>query len=624
MVNIFPKTLQDLRKRRPQTPQSEITAYKAFKNLPDQWYVWHSLRWHKNTEAQSGEADYLIFHEEYGFLVAEVKGGIISTRDNMFFTENTETGETFKLDKDPLEQAENFMWHLLNFFREAAKKEKKTQKVMVYSDKHNKYHFPLNYSSFVFFTDSYFKKNIQTIQYRYNQIFDKQNLEDQKEWINDGKNGKSPLESFMIDLLNIHMNTRVLKSGVKEFFLELIGHNISPYINLKEYYQIRNKELEEINQIQDFLLDALAEKKQCIFKGSAGSGKTFIAMKKAIKNYREQKKTLFLCFNRELRENVKSYISKKLDTPLWELELDIDIYSINLFLLKLIAKMFNNKLNLCKRLKNEVKHFNYQNIAEKIKKNAGKIPKQYLYESIIIDEAQDIDYHLWDVFVHFLRDREKSTYYVFFDSSQSIFVENFNPRQFKLEQDSDLIVLNRNLRNSYEITRWIEERTELGEYKQYSGINGFKVSLVQAKSASKALNTVLNIVYKKKLLKQLDQKNIIVLSYYKLSTLYENHGESNLGEYVEIDMNKRTILIEPHNLSDISEIEKKWRTDQIIPFKTISAFKGLERDIVFLVIPDPEDFKGKHPERYENFQKQIYVGASRAKFKLYVVSYKLD
>jgi len=35
---------------------------------------------------ESGEADFLIFHEEYGFLVIEAKGGLISVENNEFYT----------------------------------------------------------------------------------------------------------------------------------------------------------------------------------------------------------------------------------------------------------------------------------------------------------------------------------------------------------------------------------------------------------------------------------------------------------------------------------------------------------------------------------------------------------
>ena len=52
-------------------------------------------------------------------------------------------------------------------------------------------------------------------------------------------------------------------------------------------------------------------------------------------------------------------------------------------------------------------------------------------------------------------------------------------------------------------------------------------------------------------------------------------------------------------------------------------FKGLEKEVLILVLPNIDDFKEKYPERVENFMMQLYVGASRAKFKLYFFEYKL-
>ena len=326
MVTIFPNSLADLEKRRPETPQSEKTVYKQFLCLPDEWHVWHSIRWHNNTEAQSGECDFLIFHENYGFLVAEVKGGIISNQGGIFYSENTKTGKKYKLTRDPFHQAERFMWYILEFYKKKAKNHKKPIDYLKYSHVQNRFFFPLNFDHFVFFPDSNFKENIETVQYRYNQVFDKGNVKDHNDWGKNNEKDISPLEAFLIKLLNIHEDKRVLKPKTKELFCKLIGSNISSLINLKTYYKVRNEELRNINQVQDYLLNALSKKKKAIFRGSAGSGKTFIAMKKAMLNYDQGKKTLFLCFNKELRENVKSHISKELDVAIWKLEDNLDIF----------------------------------------------------------------------------------------------------------------------------------------------------------------------------------------------------------------------------------------------------------------------------------------------------------
>ena len=59
-------------------------------------------------------------------------------------------------------------------------------------------------------------------------------------------------------------------------------------------------------------------------------------------------------------------------------------------------------------------------------------------------------------------------------------------------------------------------------------------------------------------------------------------------------------------------------------FKTITSFKGLEREIIFLLVPSIEGFKAKYPNRIENFLMQVYVGASRAKFRLYFIEYDIN
>ena len=37
----------------------------------------------------------------------------------------------------------------------------------------------------------------------------------------------------------------------------------------------------------------------------------------------------------------------------------------------------------------------------------------------------------------------------------------------------------------------------------------------------------------------------------------------------------------------------------------------------------PEDYKQKYPQYFEDFGKKLYVGASRAKFKLHLMEYPL-
>ena len=619
MVQLYPPDKDELKGRREHVPLSEIKFYEIASTLDDDWSVWHSVRWDRDKEMVSGEADYLLFNPSYGFIVIEVKGGFISVKDGIFYTTNARTGKEYRIDKDPFEQAEKSMHHILNFYIEKAKSEPNSKDLL----KNNRY-FPLNFAFAVFFPDCKFKQDFEYLQYSFDKIFDEADLINQLQWQDTGKEGISPLEMFFTTLLDRYKHFRVNKSGVSSFFPKLIGSNISRYINLKKYYEIRERELREINEVQDFLINALMEKKRCLFKGSAGSGKTFIAMKKALNNLNEKKSTLFLCFNSELRESVREYLSNQVGVPYEKLMGNIDIYSIHLFLRDLIKNMFDSDSE--RRLLSDLSKFSYGPIAEEIKKNHNKVPISLMYDALLVDEAQDIDPCLWEALIYFLRDPENSLLYVFYDEEQTLFTEGFSPRSIGMDESRDLIRLDKNLRNTVEIAKWLKIKTTYGSYGQFSGINGFKISAHRFSNAKEALLQIMNVINNKYYPQAIDPSKLTVLSYYKLKTLIQNTRYDELCDFFSLkrrNSNERIYLIEPRTIADMVQIKDIRNTEKCTLFKTISSFKGLENDILFLLVPTMEQFKKYHPDKYDNFLMQIYVGASRAKFKLYFFEYDI-
>ena len=622
MVKKYPTTIEELKQRREAVPKSEVKFFELVNVLSDDWYVWHSVKWDYDTKKGSGEADFLLFNARYGFIVVEVKGGLISVENGIFYSTNQITYEK-KVVKDPFAQAERSMHCIREFYVEKAKQQPNPSELLKKG-----LIFPLNFDYGVFFPDSPFKSDFESIQYRFVRIYDSIDYENHLDWVKKNDSGPSTLETFLVSLLETYKYLRVNVPRIGEFFPQLIGSNISKYICLKKYFDLREIELERANQVQDYLLAALSKKIKCAFKGSAGSGKTFIAMKKALLNYAQGLKTLFLCFNVELREFVKDHLSKKLGEPSWKLESKIDVCSIRLFLSKLVKNIFDEDKGreIMEKFKSG---FSYKKIADELRKNVEKIPDQFKYDAIIIDEAQDFDENLWDLFVFFLRRPEESIFYVFYDDGQAIFVKNFSPKRFGLDEKSDLIVLNRNLRNSIEIAHWIENRTKLGHYEEYSGINGFEIKQRNFSNRKEAILRTILVIKKGYFAKNVESERIIILSYNKLAKFISPlKSDNDLGDYVMLKKSSPTekdiILIEPKKLSDLHDLKRRERIDRIITFKTITSFKGLERDVVFLLIPNFDDFKKAHPELYDNFLMQVYVGASRAKFKLDIVEYNLS
>ena len=74
----------------------EKQVFDAFKNLPDDWYIFHSIKWserRKTGYVTWGEADFIVLNKRFGMLVLEIKSGIISCKDGIFRQKRIDTGE---------------------------------------------------------------------------------------------------------------------------------------------------------------------------------------------------------------------------------------------------------------------------------------------------------------------------------------------------------------------------------------------------------------------------------------------------------------------------------------------------------------------------------------------------
>lgn len=627
MVKRYPSKKEDLSLKHENVSLAEIKFYNISEGLREGWFLWYSINWDKRSSIQSGEADYVLFHPDFGYAVIEVKGGIIEVEGDLFFSTSHDTKKRHKLSRSPFEQAKNSMYYILDYYVNKAKKQSNVNELL----KDNKY-FPLSFCYGVFFPDCYFKNNFESLQYPFRLIFDKKDYLEQLDWVKSARSGKSPLEQFLIDLLDEYKRLRKIFPGTADFFQNIMGSNIKHYVNLQHDLSFREKELRRVNQVQDFLLNALSYKKHCIFRGSAGSGKTYIGMKKALMSYQNGKRVLFICFNTELREFIRSYIAEQLKVSYKAIQDRISVYSINLLLSKLISKLLTDGGNKTKA-RNRLSNFQYDDLIDILKPNLDDMPNEFKYETLIVDEAQDIEKEVWDLFPHLLYYPEDSVYYVFYDEAQSIFIDQFSPKDFHLDPKRDMINLTQNLRNTQEIAQFLEKRTSYEDfqvnYDQYSGIGGLKISKKLVKDAPTALMNIASHIKNKYYNNEVDHEHVIILSRNKLKTIMgKNAKEESQCCYIAFkDKNQvssqKIYMVEPDSVNDIPEIRNNPKKDKLIVFKTISSFKGLERDIVYLLIPKIKDFKKKHEWKYKTFIKQVYVGASRAKFKLYVFEYRI-
>lgn len=352
----------------------------------------------------------------------------------------------------------------------------------------------------------------------------------------------------------------------------------------------RKRELKKFTEEQYEALDNMQENNRIFFKGSAGTGKTFLALEAAKRTAKSGKKVLLLCYNKALSEWIKDEINnfKK-----------IDIYNIDSLLLKLCDNP--DLLDQPNRNDEYFWNFTLTNAALSSKKMEALSGS---YDQIIIDEAQDLlKAPYLDLIDQLLIGGLKSGKWIIFGdfSNQSIFSSNISNKFFiTLNQFEKYLggnyakyLLTKNCRNIKQIGDFYESFVQLEPgYNSYlrSNLYGAKgAELISVSSNSQRVSITIQLV--KKILNEDENKKIAILSIYK-------------DDFLDKVKDK----LDDHNLNFCNDIRLFQQGSIFIG--TVQSFKGLEADSVIL----RKGQKMNTPEDLNLF----YVGCSRARDDLYV------
>lgn len=331
-----------------------------------------------------------------------------------------------------------------------------------------------------------------------------------------------------------------------------------PEIKLNHKRQVFKKMLNE----QISLLNYLEEQNNAIINGMAGTGKTVMALEKARRHSINNEKVLFLCYNYYLKEYLKSNFEYE----------NVDFMTID----GLACKLTNNSKPDYELL-NEVLIEMY---------DRGIFP----YKHVIIDEGQDFgkydieEEEILDLLKANVIDNERidGTFYLFYDKNQMI--QSHKMPSFISEADCKL-TLYKNCRNTINIAR--TSLRFLGNNKNpkmYDGaLIGEQADMYYATNIEESIHT-LNYVIDK--LEEEKYENIQILTCKTEDTSIIKN-ECIDGKY--------------------SYRGKKY------PFTTCRKYKGLEAESVILIDIDEELMR-------EEIEQLLYVGASRAKYKLNIIA----
>ena len=528
--------------------KSEKFLYDEFKTkLPDKYHVFYSVRWFEveDGERVDSESDFIVYDPSFGFIAIEVKGGkdILLDGSQWSLLEYNEDGDLEKrpLKCSPYTQAEKSMRHFYKYF-------------------HQEYHQSFNgtYGFAVAFP-----------WYSADSIISSSSPKEVTIDMNDLSSLPQKINSIFHYWKNKRNLTIPFSAEQRQRFISLINKRISLSAAAGALIPIKEKEFKKINAIQDSILDALHNYPELRFVGGAGTGKTYIGAKKALRDSEAGKKVLFTCCSEELANYVRTEILH--DNP------NITCLNYENLMKSLLDEEYSRIVELGLGFFDAV-----EDLSEKQK-----------FDSVVVDEAQDYDVDMGLAMRALLR-HPFTTFYVFFDENQNVFSKDFE-NSFAIEYPP--IILRYNIRNTGRIYENAIEKTGLGLETVASTLLGVEPEYSDYRNATQCKKALTNIVNRLTQKEYVPSGAITILSNlsYEESIL---QNEDAVGA-LRIDKSKKSGII----------------NGEEIRFRTTTDYKGLESDIIIFlnhVLP------GVTPTKKDNCAQ--YVALTRARYYLYVMN----
>jgi superfamily I DNA/RNA helicase len=336
----------------------EKILFEIFKNSPftKDWIVLHSLNLSQHTVRLYGEIDFLILIPGGGFFVMEVKGGDVKCIDGVWHYTN-KFNVTNTSNVGPFNQARDAMFSLRSAIEKEFGKGHKFTKILsgflcafphICFDKHS-----VEYESWQILDEDSIK--IGTELFFQNLVKQYKNKHKNQRWFSekDSLPDENDLNSLCDFLRGDFERVRTVKERLSEF----------------------DKEVKKYTEEQFRILDSIQLNERSVTQGSAGTGKTMIAIESAVRAAAEGKTVFLTCYNRLIGEWMQKQVAEWKDK--------ITVSSLHSFLFEQSKgfgydKALRNKQDFySKYLPLLIKDIYQKGISKK-------------FDKVIVDEGQDL------------------------------------------------------------------------------------------------------------------------------------------------------------------------------------------------------------------------------------------
>jgi len=559
-----------------ETPRGERQLYEKLKNDPETkgWVIFHSFDIRRHTVRSAGEADILIFIPNLGVLCVEVKGCDVSRNEGLWTYHYAQPKVT---SLSPFRQASDAAHSIRNFL---ISKDATLSNIFFYS--------------LVVFTEIDF--NEPSLEWDPWQVIcrtDLLRLPISKLMIHSLEKGLQKLKNNNLQNENNSKNNFTNKLQVDSIIKLLRGdfEYISAGKNSIEAFEINIKKFTEEQFVS---LDHIEDNPRVIFKGPAGTGKTFLAIESAKRSVLNGQSVALFCYN--------SILSNWFRRETKHIALDAESSGINFYAGSFSSFMLKaSGLTVPDNSGDNFwdKELPLKTIDSLLLSNKNPLNQ---FDFIIVDEAQDLlfDEYL-DIMDLILKGGMSGGRWVLFGDyeRQSIYadpggVQGQNLLQSRVGTSFSTFRLRINCRNSPRIADAVTITT--GMHPGYSRVlnqeDSIDVDTIFFKNIEHERELLSNILIK--LLKTFNASQIVILSVKKDS-------DSCCANFQFGDNN---IQLVP--LRGGSE-----KINSIIYYSSVYSFKGMEAPVIILT--DVDRLNDDHSKSL------LYVGMSRARLQLHIL-----
>ncbi len=373
---------------------SEEPVYRALRDeLDDHYVVLHSYPWLRPWRGEAlaeGEADFVVLHPSRGLLVLEVKGGASIRHDGNRWFRDTENGP--REFQDPFSQARRNMHALMDIARERSGGRIRRDDfvhgyAVVFPHMDYEGRPPPNADKAIVIS----RRSIPTMAQAIESAF--------AAWTDEPR-------SLSNDRYRMLLND-CLMPRFKIF--RPIGPDISQ----------GNQQLLELTEMQARVFTGLYVQNQVLVEGAAGSGKTFLALHRALAFAREGRKTLFVCFNKELAMWLRRQVQEDPTTTDFRDSLTVKHFHGLAADLAAEADIDFRPADGSSRTAT----FWNDEVPDLMEQAVVKLDmedRDVHFDAIVVDEAQDFTLGWWYALTQSLLSESNGPLYAFIDPNQSL------------------------------------------------------------------------------------------------------------------------------------------------------------------------------------------------------------